>query len=106
MPRRFFIEPENLKYPFSTLTGQDFAHAKNALRLKPDSWDAKINLELSIAAMIKADASARVQTAPHRGRSGEEKEDPEREELLQSIHKEERPSWVSAPTQEVYEQDW
>jgi tetratricopeptide (TPR) repeat protein len=77
-----------------------------ALRLKPDSWDAKINLELSIAAMIKAASSARVQTASKLPQSGEKRQDPERKELLQSIHKEERPSWASAPSQEVFGQDW
>jgi 16S rRNA (uracil1498-N3)-methyltransferase len=35
MPRRFFVEPEKLQYPYSTLTGQDLAHARNVLRLKP-----------------------------------------------------------------------
>ena len=35
MRRRFFISPEHLKYPVSKLTGQDFKHAKNVLRLKP-----------------------------------------------------------------------
>jgi tetratricopeptide (TPR) repeat protein len=76
-----------------------------ALRLKPDSWDAKINLELSLEGMMKAAASARVQ--PERlPDSGEEPENPEMDELLESIHREERPAWVSAPSQERFEQDW
>jgi tetratricopeptide (TPR) repeat protein len=81
------------------------ANFVQALRLKPDSWDAKVNLELSLEGMMKAAASSRVQ--PERlPDSGEEPEDPEKEELLESIHREERPAWVSAPSQERFEQDW
>jgi len=76
-----------------------------ALRLKPDSWDAKINLELSLQAMMKAQASTRVQPA-RLPEGGEEPEDPDRDELLESIHREEQPAWVSAPSQERFEQDW
>ena len=76
-----------------------------ALRLKPDSWDAKINLELSLQAMMKAAASARVQSQ-RLPDSGETPEDPQRDELLESIHREERPAWVSAPSQERFDQDW
>jgi tetratricopeptide (TPR) repeat protein len=76
-----------------------------ALRLKADSWDAKVNLELSLEAMMKAAAATRVQSEKLPD-SGEESEDPEREELLESIHREERPAWVSAPSQERFEQDW
>jgi tetratricopeptide (TPR) repeat protein len=76
-----------------------------ALRLKPDSWDAKINLELSLEGMMKAAASARIQ--PERlPDGGDEPEDPEMDEVLESIHREERPAWVSAPSQERFEQDW
>ena len=35
MVRRFFIQSEQLKVPFSILTGSDFNHLKNVLRLKP-----------------------------------------------------------------------
>lgn len=77
-----------------------------ALRLKPDSWDAKINLELSIAAMMKAAASARVQSAASVPESGQNSQDTESEQLLQTIHREELPGWVSAPSQDVFEQDW
>jgi tetratricopeptide (TPR) repeat protein len=76
-----------------------------ALRLKADSWDAKINLELSLEAMVKAASIPRVQIEKLPA-SGEEPEDPQTEELLESIHQEERPAWVSAPTQERFEQDW
>lgn len=76
-----------------------------ALRLKPDSWDAKINLELSLQEMLKGAASTRIQSSEPPD-SGEEPEDPQREELLQSIHREERPAWVSTPSQEVLEMDW
>jgi tetratricopeptide (TPR) repeat protein len=76
-----------------------------ALRLKADSWDAKINLELSLQAMMKAAAGSRVQSE-RLPDSGEEPEDPQRDELLESIHREERPAWVSAPSQERFEQDW
>ena len=76
-----------------------------ALRLKPDSWDAKINLELSLQAMVKAADSARLQS--QRGsESTAEPEDPQADKLLESIHREERPAWVSAPSQERFEQDW
>jgi tetratricopeptide (TPR) repeat protein len=81
-----------------------------ALRLKPDSWDAKINLELSLQAMMKAAAvdsaaSSRVQSERFPDEE-EEPEDPERDELLESIHREERPAWLSAPSQERFDQDW
>jgi len=76
-----------------------------ALRLKADSWDAKINLELSLEAMMRAAASSRVQTEKLPD-GGTESEDPQVEELLDAIHREERPAWVSAPSQERFEQDW
>ena len=81
-----------------------------ALRLKADSWDAKINLELSLEAMVKAAAAnsasvSRVQQE-RLPDSGEGPEDPQRDALLESIHREERPAWVSAPSQERFEQDW
>lgn len=76
-----------------------------ALRLKADSWDAKINLELSLDAMMKAASGTRVQSEKPPD-SGEEPEDPERDKLLESIHREERPAWVSAPSQKRFEQDW
>ena len=75
-----------------------------ALRLKGDSWDAKINLELSLEAMTKA-AGSRIQKEKLSA-SGGEAEDPQMDELLESIHKEERPAWVSAPSQGRFEQDW
>jgi tetratricopeptide (TPR) repeat protein len=76
-----------------------------ALRLKADSWDAKVNLELSLQAMAKAAAFPRVQFEKLTGPGGEP-EDPRTEELLESIHGEEGPAWVSAPAQERFEQDW
>lgn len=76
-----------------------------ALRLKADSWDAKINLELSLEAMFKADSNTRVQSGKLSD-EGEEPADPQTDELLESIHREERPAWVSAPSQERFEQDW
>ena len=76
-----------------------------ALRLEADSWDAKINLELSLEAMMRAAASSRVQMEKLPD-SRTESEDPQVEELLDSIHREERPAWVSAPSQEHFEQDW
>ena len=75
-----------------------------ALRLKADSWDAKINLELSLEAMVKAASSTRVHS--EKLADGEEPEDPQTRELLGSIHREERPAWVSTPAQERFEQDW
>ena len=76
-----------------------------ALRLKPDSWDAKINLELSLQGMLKEAAGSRTQSERSPD-NGEKPEDPETEKLLESIYKEERPAWVSAPSQERFEQDW
>ena len=75
-----------------------------ALRLKADSWDAKINLELSLEAMVKAASSTRVHS--EKLADGEEPEDLQTRELLESIHREERPAWVSTPAQERFEQDW
>jgi len=76
-----------------------------ALRLKPDSWDAKINLELSLQAMLKAAAGARAQS-PALPEGDEASLDPEKEGILESIHREERPAWVSVPARERFEQDW
>jgi tetratricopeptide (TPR) repeat protein len=76
-----------------------------ALRLKPDSWDAKINLELSLQAMVKAADGARLQSQ-RASEGAAEPEDPQAEKLLETIHREERPAWVSAPSQEHFEQDW
>jgi tetratricopeptide (TPR) repeat protein len=81
-----------------------------ALRLRADSWDAKINLELSLEAMEKAAAADSVSGSRDRPEtlqgSAEEPEDLQRDDLLESIHREERPAWVSAPSQERFEQDW
>jgi tetratricopeptide (TPR) repeat protein len=77
-----------------------------ALRLKPDDWDAKINLEICITAMMKAASASRVQTAPAVTNEGQRPSDRESEQMLQSIHREEQPVWVSSPTQDVFEQDW
>ena len=76
-----------------------------ALRLKADSWDAKINLELSLEAMLKAASLPQVQVEKLPD-SSEESEDPRIEELLESVNREERPGWLSAPTQKRFEQDW
>jgi hypothetical protein len=38
--------------------------------------------------------------------SSEESENSQVEALLESINREERPGWLSAPTQERYDQDW
>ena len=85
--------------------GEAAAAFIQALRLKADSWDAKINLELTLEAMVKAATlpRAQIEKLPD---SGEESEDPRTEELLESIHGEEKPAWVSAPAQERFEQDW
>jgi tetratricopeptide (TPR) repeat protein len=77
-----------------------------ALRLKSDSWDAKINLELSIAGMMKASASVPVSSASEVPDNSEENTDNQSEEILESIYREEEPAWVSAPAQDTYEQDW
>jgi tetratricopeptide (TPR) repeat protein len=77
-----------------------------ALRLKSDSWDAKINLELSIAGMVKANSSIPVSSASEVPDSSEENRDGQSEEIIESIHREEKPAWVSAPAQDTYAQDW
>ena len=77
-----------------------------ALRLKSDSWDAKINLELSIAGMMKANSSIPVSSASEVPNDGGENRDSQSEEILESIHREEKPAWASAPAQDTYEQDW
>jgi tetratricopeptide (TPR) repeat protein len=77
-----------------------------ALRLKPDSWDAKVNLELSIEALKKAASTAKAQSASAAPHSAGKKADRETEELLQSVHREEQPAWASAPSQGTFEKDW
>ena len=76
-----------------------------ALRLKADSWDAKVNLELALEAMLKSASLPQVQVEKLPD-SSEEAEDPRIKELLDSVNREERPGWFSAPTQERFEQDW
>jgi tetratricopeptide (TPR) repeat protein len=76
-----------------------------ALRLKADSWDAKINLELSLEALSKTASQPKVQPEKLPD-SSEESENSQVEALLESINREERPGWLSAPTQERYDQDW
>lgn len=73
-----------------------------ALRRKPDSWEAKHNLELSIrssrsSAQRGADAAS-PRTDP---RSGEQAQ-----RLLQRLHEQEEPIWRSAPSTGAYELDW
>jgi tetratricopeptide (TPR) repeat protein len=77
-----------------------------ALRLKSDSWDAKINLELSIAGIVKANSNIPVSSGSEVPDSSEDNRDSQSEEILESIHREEKPAWVSAPAQDIYEQDW
>jgi tetratricopeptide (TPR) repeat protein len=86
--------------------GRAAAAFMEALRLKPDSWDAKVNLELSIAALKKAASAANAQSAAAVPDSGRKTADRESEELLQSVHREEQPAWASAPSQGVFEKDW
>jgi tetratricopeptide (TPR) repeat protein len=73
-----------------------------ALRLKPQSWDAKVNLELSIRA-----SQARPLVLSEESR---QEPDPRRREeisrVLANLHEEEKPIWVSAPAPEAPEKDW
>ncbi len=77
-----------------------------ALRLEPDSLDAKINLELSINASLKA-AGSRRRAAVKQAPETRQKNDQETSDtVFEKIHKEERPAWASAPSPEDFGRDW
>jgi len=56
--------------------------------------------------MVKANSSIPVSSASEVPDSSEEQRDSQSEEILESIHREEKPAWVSEPAQDTYEQDW
>jgi len=73
-----------------------------ALRVRPDSWDAKVNLELSLAEQAsRAAAGAKRQPAPKPAKAG-----PESREVLDRIRKEEKPAWLSSQEPQQYAEDW
>jgi tetratricopeptide (TPR) repeat protein len=73
-----------------------------ALRVRPDSWDAKVNLELSLA-----EQGARPAAGTQRP-SGQETATigPESRKLLEQLEKEERPAWLSSRERQEYAEDW
>jgi hypothetical protein len=73
-----------------------------ALRRKPNSWDAKHNLELSIRSSLGGLKRAADAASP---RSETQAGDQARR-LLQRLHEQEEPVWKSAPSAEPYAQDW
>jgi tetratricopeptide (TPR) repeat protein len=73
-----------------------------ALRVRPDSWDAKVNLELSLGEQAsRAAAGGKRPAAPKPAEAG-----PESRELLDKIRKEERPAWLSSQQSQQYAEDW
>jgi tetratricopeptide (TPR) repeat protein len=73
-----------------------------ALRIRPDSWEAKVNLELSLA-----ERSSRPAAGVQRQSSQESPEvGPESRRLLEQIEKEERPAWQTDPQPREYAEDW
>lgn len=77
-----------------------------ALRFKRGSWEAKINLELCIAALRSATAAGSVQTAGKTAESRAEERKTRDESILEALHQEEKPAWVSAPSGKRYDEDW
>jgi hypothetical protein len=73
-----------------------------ALRRKPDSWDAKRNLELSIRSSLSSSQRAAATAGPREEtRTGEQTR-----RLLQRLHEQEEPLWRSAPSTKGYAEDW
>lgn len=73
-----------------------------ALREKPDSWDAKHNLELA----IRSSLSRPQRGADAAGPQAESRAGEQTPRLLQRLHEQEEPTWMSAPSAEPYAQDW
>jgi tetratricopeptide (TPR) repeat protein len=73
-----------------------------ALRVRPDSWDTKVNLELSLA-----EQASRPAAGAQRPASQEKAEvRPESRKLLEQIEKEEKPAWLSSRERQEYAEDW
>ncbi len=75
---------------------------RQALRARPGSWDAKVNLELTLASLIRRPA-ARPKPQEDRQQSAATAQV---EELLRAIHEEEEPAWRSYPAPQEYRSDW
>jgi len=73
-----------------------------ALRHRPDNWDAKHNLELSVRSSLGGAARGADARSPRSDPRGEE----QARRQLQRLHEQEEPSWMSAPSAEAYAQDW
>jgi hypothetical protein len=73
-----------------------------ALRHEPDSWDAKHNLELSIRSSLNTPQRASDAAGPQTDTRGGD----QTRRLLQRLHEQEEPLWMSAPSTEAYSQDW
>jgi Flp pilus assembly protein TadD len=71
-----------------------------ALRRKPDDWDAKHNLELSIRSSLGR-AQRGASSPPSAARGGEQAR-----RQLERLHEQEEPAWTSAPSTEAYARDW
>jgi tetratricopeptide (TPR) repeat protein len=71
-----------------------------ALRRKPDDWDAKHNLELSIRSSLGS-AQRGASSPPSAARGGEQAR-----RQLERLHEQEEPAWTSAPSAEAYARDW
>lgn len=71
-----------------------------ALRRKPDDWDAKHNLELSIRSSLGS-AQRGASSPPSAARGGEQAR-----RQLERLHEQEEPAWTSAPSTEAYARDW
>jgi len=73
-----------------------------ALRIRPEEWDAKVNLELSLLEQAARPAAPiRRQTSPKPAEIPEESQ-----RLLDQIREEERPSWVSSQGPQDFAEDW
>ncbi len=72
-----------------------------ALKMRPGSWDAKINLELSQKARQTLPP-----VKPSRRKPGEEQQIEQILEQLRQIHLEEVPAWAGAQTLSEQANDW
>ncbi|MBN1834887.1 MAG: hypothetical protein JW820_03490 [Spirochaetales bacterium] len=84
----------------------DYAEAARgfaaALRIRPEAWDAKVNLELSLVEQASKPAAP----AQRQAAAKPAEVDEETRQLLKQIEEEERPSWVSSQGPQDSAEDW
>lgn len=82
--------------------GQAAASFIRALRLRPESWDTKVNLELSLA-----ESSSKARILPKTRPAVQDQGSIEQSlRILDNIQRKEEPAWTSAPVTKEAGPDW